>query len=62
MLIIMNSANKYFNNLIDELIRLSEVSGAKKLIVKQHFVKVTSYKLDVSSVSMEDVSLFTILL
>ena len=57
LVIIMNSAFKYFTNLIDEINQCCSVSGAKKLKIRQHFVKVTSQALNVQAVAMEDVSL-----
>ena len=56
LVIIMNSAFKYFTNLIDEINLCTSVSGAKKLKIREHFVKVTSQALNVQAVAMEDVS------
>jgi hypothetical protein len=57
LVIIMNSAFKYFTNLIDEINLCTSVSGAKKLKIREHFVKVTSQALNVQAVAMEHVSL-----
>jgi len=47
LLVIMNSAFKYFTNLIDELNKHSETPGCKRLKIVPHFVKVTSQALNV---------------
>jgi hypothetical protein len=52
----MNSAFKYFTNLIDEINLCTSVTGAKKLKIREHFVKVTSQALNIQAVAMEDVS------
>ncbi len=56
LVIIMNSAFKYFTTLIDEINLCSSISGVKKLKIREHFVKVTSQVLNLQAVAMEDVS------
>ena len=54
LLVIMNSAFKFFTELISYLNKLSE-SGIKRLKIRIQFVKITTYHLDASVVDIEKV-------